>query len=131
MQAMSTPQCGEVRFSAPMSRNNPITTGESPWRLSGTFPHVRGVQIHPCPRRRSHKILLAMSYVRDHSSGSRKAGGCLTFLLHSTECSTETKGKEKEKGERANKVRFKTFFICSQRREREKREREEKTPMFE
>ena len=62
---------------------------------------------------------------------SRKAGGCLTFLLHSTECSTETKGKEKEKGERANKVRFKTFFICSQRREREKREREEKTPMFE
>ena len=62
---------------------------------------------------------------------SRKAGGCLTFLLHSTECSTETKGKEKEKGERANKVCFKTFFICSQRREREKREREEKTPMFE
>ena len=62
---------------------------------------------------------------------SRKAGGCLTFLLHLTECSTETKGKEKEKGERANKVRFKTFFICSQRREREKREREEKTPMFE
>ena len=62
---------------------------------------------------------------------SRKAGGCLTFLLHSTECSTETKGKEKEKGERANKVRFKTFFICSQKREREKREREEKTPMFE
>ena len=66
----------------------------------------------------------------DQRTPSRKAGGCLTFLLHSTECSTETKGKEKEKGERANKVRFKTFFICSQRREREKREREEKTPMF-
>ena len=62
--------------------------------------------------------------------GRRKAGGCLTFLLHSTECSTETRRKEKERRERANKVRFKTFFICSQRREREKREREEKTPMF-
>ena len=62
---------------------------------------------------------------------SRKAGGCLTFLLHLTECSTETRRKEKERRERANKVRFKTFFICSQRREREKREREEKTPMFE
>ena len=66
MQAVSMPQCGEARFSAPMSRNNPITTGESPWRFSRTFPHVRGVQIHPCPRRRSHKILLATSYVRDH-----------------------------------------------------------------
>ena len=63
--------------------------------------------------------------------GSRKAGGCLTFLLHSTECSTETRRKEKEKGERANKVRFKTFFICSQKGRERKREREEKTPMFE
>ena len=62
---------------------------------------------------------------------SRKAGGCLTFLLHSTECSTETRRKEKEKGERANKVRFKTFFICSQKGRERKREREEKTPMFE
>ena len=61
---------------------------------------------------------------------SRKAGRCLTFLLHLTECSTETRRKEKERRERANKVRFKTFFICSQRGEREKREREEKTPMF-
>ena len=42
MQAVSTSQCGEVRFSAPTSRNNPITTGD-PWRLSRTFPHVRGV----------------------------------------------------------------------------------------
>ena len=56
---------------------------------------------------------------------SRKAGGCLTFLLHLTECSTETRRKEKERRERANKVCFKTFFICSQRREREKRERGE------
>ena len=30
---------------------------------------------------------------------SRKAGGCLTFLLHLTECSTETRWKEKEKRE--------------------------------
>ena len=74
---------------------------------------------------------LVLRKIQRPKKGSRKAGGCLTFLLHSTECSTETKGKEKEKGERANKVRFKTFFICSQRREREKREREEKTPMFE
>ena len=29
------------------------------------------------------------------------------------------------------KPQFDSFFICSQRREREKREREEKTPMFE
>ena len=30
---------------------------------------------------------------------SRKAGGCLTFLLHLTECSTGTRWKEKEKKE--------------------------------
>ena len=28
---------------------------------------------------------------------SRKAGGCLTFLLHLTECLTETRRKEKER----------------------------------
>ena len=27
MQAVSTPQCGEVRFSAPTSRNNPYDQG--------------------------------------------------------------------------------------------------------
>ena len=81
--------------------------------------------------RKEEKIEKEETKEKETKRRSRKAGGCLTFLLHSTECSTETKGKEKEKGERANKVRFKTFFIRSQRREREKREREEKTPMFE
>ena len=75
MQAVSMSQYEEVRFSASTSRNNPVTTGESPWRLSRTFPHVQGVQIHPCPHRHSHKVLLATSNVRDHSSrgGARDA----------------------------------------------------------
>ena len=38
------------------------------------------------------KVIVNADYIH-----SRKAGRCLTFLLHSTECSTETRRKDKER----------------------------------
>ena len=62
---------------------------------------------------------------------SRKAGGCLTFLLHSTECLTETRRKEKERREREQTKSVLRPSLFALKGGREKREREEKTPMFE